>query len=167
MCLGSTIFAGFKWKAESDKVRGIYGAGNYMLTAPFSKFQVDSAQWHSWSKEQNHDHVRKFRNNCPTLADFYPKPKIFSQKPGYSNRERHEYPTVICNIIEEDREIHPAGNSDMSQMKDVKQGLSFSDPRQVLKKPLGCIWIKISLDWFKNLKVSVVKWSGRMTMECL
>ena len=60
---------------ENDEVRAIYGAGNYMLATPYSKFQVESARWHLWSKERGEDHVQKFRNYCPTPSNFYPKPE--------------------------------------------------------------------------------------------
>ena len=37
-------------RQENDEVRAICGAGNYMLAVPYSKFKLDSARWHSWSK---------------------------------------------------------------------------------------------------------------------
>ena len=105
-----------------------------MLAVPYSKFQVNSARWHSWSEEQRQDHVQRFRNYFSTPADFYPKPKNAGRKPGYATRKRREDPTVIFNRIEGDEEIHPAGSKSMSQVENVEQGLRFLDPRQVPKK---------------------------------
>ena len=34
-------------RQENDEVRVIYGAGNYILVVPYSKYQVDSSRWHS------------------------------------------------------------------------------------------------------------------------
>ena len=68
-------------KQKNFEFRVIYGAGNYMLAVPYSKFRVDNARWYLWSKEWHQDYVRKFKNYCPTLADFYPNA---GRKPGYS-----------------------------------------------------------------------------------
>ena len=78
--------------------------------------------------------MQKFRNYCPTPADFYPKPKNAGQKPDNSTRERHKDHPEIFNRIEENEEIHPAGSSSVSQVEDVDQGLRFPNPRQVLEK---------------------------------
>ena len=84
-----------------------------MLAVLYFKFQVYSARRHSWSKERPQDYVQKFRNYCPTPSDFSPKPKNAGRQPGYSTRERHEDSALIFNRIEEDEEIHPAGNSNI------------------------------------------------------
>ena len=59
-----------------------------MLAVPCSKFQVESARWHWCSKERCQDPVQKFRSYCPTIADFYPKPKNAGWKPVPSFKSR-------------------------------------------------------------------------------
>ena len=105
-----------------------------MLAVPYSKFQVDSARWHPWSKEGDQDHVLTFRNYCPTPVDFHLKPKNAGRKSCSSTRERHEDPALIFHRIEEDEEINPAGSISISQMEDVERGLRFPDPHQVPEK---------------------------------
>ena len=48
-------------REENDEVRAVYGAGNYVLSNPYKKFQVQSHIWHSWSEERKRDHIDKFR----------------------------------------------------------------------------------------------------------
>ena len=46
-------------REENDKIRALYGAGNYCLSPKYWTFQVGSHVWHSWSEERKADHLRK------------------------------------------------------------------------------------------------------------
>lgn len=48
-------------REETDEVRAIYGAGNYVLSNEYKIFKVQSHLWHSWSTDRKQDHVEKFR----------------------------------------------------------------------------------------------------------
>ena len=109
-----------------------------MIAIPYSKFQVDSARWHSSSKERRQDNVHKLRGYCLTPADFYPKSRNTAPKPAYSTWERHENPAVIFNRNNEDKEIHPAGSS-MYQVENFEQGLRFLIHARYPRKPSSCI----------------------------
>ena len=70
-------------REENDEIRALYGAGNYCLSPQYRKFQVASHVWHSWSKERNADHLRKFREYVPSISDTFRMPANAGRKPSY------------------------------------------------------------------------------------
>ena len=57
-------------REENDKIRALYGEGNYCLSPEYPKFHVASHVWHSWSEERKTDHLRKFREYGPSCQVF-------------------------------------------------------------------------------------------------
>ena len=70
-------------REENDEIRAFHGAGNYCLSPQYRKFQVASHVWHSWSKERNADHLRKFREYVPSISDTFRMPANAGRKPSY------------------------------------------------------------------------------------
>ena len=70
-------------REENDKIRALYGAGNYCPSPEYWKFQVASHVWHSWSGERKADHLRKFKEYVPNISDTCRMPANVGQKPNY------------------------------------------------------------------------------------
>lgn len=131
----------FALRQENDEIRAIYGAGNYSLSIPYSRFKVDSSRWHSWGEDKRREHVEKFRAYQPTPSNFFRKPRNVGRKQGFSERRRNEEANVIVDRIDEfntsstehENSTINAGpsNCDVSQSaaENSQIHLRFSDPR--------------------------------------
>ena len=75
-------------RQDSEEVRAIYGAGNYVLSAAYKQYFVPSATWHNWTVERKKDYVIKFRNYKPNVSDNFQKPKNAGRKANYAKRIR-------------------------------------------------------------------------------
>ena len=61
-------------REENDKIRALYGSGNYCLSPEYQKLQVASRVWHSWSEERKAEHLIKFREYVPNISDIFRMP---------------------------------------------------------------------------------------------
>ena len=88
-------------RQEEEEIRAIYGAGSYILADPYKQFRVDSARWHSWSKERRESHVSALNMFEPSLSNSFNKPKNCGRKPGQQVRDRKRLtPEVITDRLE-------------------------------------------------------------------
>ena len=88
-------------RQNSEEVRAIYGAGNYVLSAAYKQFFVPSATWHNWTVERKKDHVIKFRNYKPNVSDNFQKPKNAGRKANYAKRIRTSpNPDIVIDRVE-------------------------------------------------------------------
>ena len=89
-------------RQDSEQVRAIYGAGNYVLSAAYKQFFVPSATSHNWTVERKKDHVIKFRNYKPNVSDNFQKPKNAGRKANYTKRIRTSpNPDIVIDRLEE------------------------------------------------------------------
>ena len=68
---------------------------NWGSSTEYQKTKVDSACWHSWSKETQRSHVEKLRDCDLTFSDQFLKSKNDGRKPGFLNRKRYRAPTTV------------------------------------------------------------------------
>ena len=118
-------------REESDKIRALYGAGNYCLSPKHRKFQVASHVWNFWNEERKADHLRKFREYVSNHFDTFCMPANVGWKPGYQHRDRN---TTEPDIVVDRIGKSTSGNS---QHCTTSSTISFSDPRQPLEKSLN------------------------------
>lgn len=91
----------FLTRQEEEEIRAIYGAGTYVLADPYKEFRVDSARWHSWSRERRVNHVSSLQMFEPTLNSSFSKPKNCGRKPGQQVRDRKRItPDVISDRLQ-------------------------------------------------------------------
>ena len=89
-------------RQDSEEVRAIYGAGNYVLSAAYKQYFVPSATWHNWTVERKKDHVIKFRNYKPNVSDNFQKPKNAGRKDNYAKKIRTSpNPDILIDRLEE------------------------------------------------------------------
>ena len=116
-------------REQNDEIRAIYGAGNYVLSPEYKKFQGPSHRWHSWSEQRKKDHISKFHQYSPTVDDTFAKPSNSGRKPGYQRRQRNvSEPNIIVDRSEQveydENPITPEENARDSA------DLSFCDPQE-------------------------------------
>ena len=88
-------------RQNSEEIRAIYGAGNYVLSAAYKQFFVPSATSHNWTVERKKDHVIKFRNYKPNVSDNFQKPKNAGRKANYAKRIRTSpNPDIVIDRLE-------------------------------------------------------------------
>ena len=88
-------------RQEEEEIRAIYGAGSYILADPYKQFRVDSARWHSWTKERQENHVSALNMFGSSFSNSFNKPKNCGRKPGQQVRDRKRLtPEVITDHLE-------------------------------------------------------------------
>ena len=85
-------------RKQNDEIRAIYGAGNYVHSPEYKKFQIPSHTWHSWSESRRKDHITKFYEYEPSIDDTFIKPSSSGRKPGFQKRQQNrEAPDMIVD----------------------------------------------------------------------
>ena len=103
----------------------------------YQKFQAASHVWHYWSEERKTDQLRKSKEYLSDVSDTFHIPANAGRIPGYQHRERN---TKDLDIVLDSIEKSTSGNS---QHCTTSSTISFSDPRQPLKKSLNYIIAQI------------------------
>ena len=82
-------------RQDLEEVRALFGTGNFVLSAPYQRFKLDSGTWHSWGQNRRNDHVRKFREYVPNPTDMFSKPINSGRKPCFRSRQKVKTPDVV------------------------------------------------------------------------
>ena len=107
-------------RVGNDEVRALHGAGNYLLSPKYKKFQVVSHIWLSWNEDRRKVHVKKIHAYTPAPGGSFTIPRNSGRKPGFQQRKR--------NTREMDIAVDRAENISGTEEHFSSSNIKFSDP---------------------------------------
>ena len=112
---------------ENDKIRALYGAGNYCLSLEYRKFKVASHVWHCWSEESKQITSENLGNTYQIFLIHFVCQLMLAENLATNTGTETQQSDIVLDRIEEST----SGNSLHCTTSCT---VSFRDPRATAEK---------------------------------